>query len=138
MHLLICQVFWAFTCIILSSKGLLFKSWHQRMHFCWVFTWLKIQCSFPVVSFLCNNWMLTPCVTLGGGKKNVWRTKNVTQLRNCLKKVTLNLKRVSKYQDFSSKSFLSMYIIFYFNIMCCVLLIILVVIVTVISGCPLL
>lgn len=29
----------------------------------------------------------------------------------------LNLKRVSKYQDFSSKSYLSMYCVFYFNIM---------------------
>lgn len=31
-------------------------------------------------------------------------------------KVTLNLKRVSKFQDFFSKSFLSMYCILYFNI----------------------
>lgn len=31
-------------------------------------------------------------------------------------KVTLNLKRVSKFQDFSSKSFLSKYSILYFNI----------------------
>lgn len=31
-------------------------------------------------------------------------------------KATLNLKRVSKFQDFSSKSFLSMYSILHFNI----------------------
>lgn len=61
--------------------------------------------------------MLIPCVTPGSGKKNVWETKNVKQPRNFLKKVTLNLKRVSKYQDFSSKSFLSMYCVLYFNIM---------------------
>lgn len=31
-------------------------------------------------------------------------------------KATLNLKRVSKFQDFSSKSFLSMHCILYFNV----------------------
>lgn len=81
------------------------------------FAWSKIQCHFRRVSFPCYNWMLTPCVTPGSGKKNVWRTRNIKQLRNFLKKVMLNLKRVSKYQAFSSKSFLSMYCVHYFYVM---------------------
>lgn len=86
------------------------------MRFCWVFYLIEIQCHFRMLSFPCCNWMLTPCVPPGSGKKNAWRTKNIKQLRNFLKKAMLNLKRVSKYQDFSSKSSLSMYCVLYFNI----------------------